>query len=375
MEFIIILVAALCLVLGQEVLYQRKWHKNLTAALEFGQEILTEGEKGSIKEIVRNEKFLPIPALHVKWKVSRNLRFDARENTAMTDQTYRNDIFSLMPYQQITRTLTFTALKRGCYEGNQIELVSHDLFFSTSYSRQIPCRARMYVYPAPVETGRLNLIFDTLLGAYRARKRLYEDPFALRGMREYQASDPFNRINWKATARAGEMMVNEYEYAASRNTVLLLNLEPDGIWPRQELQEESIRLCAALAERLSEDEIPGMVVDAGGLSDETSPEWKFSFGPAYIRRTMEYLCRLDPAAPQPRFESVLETWQDCMEENGYPFFVLISTNQSRELQRAYEDLARISPGSLWIAPLYAEDSLELPDCPAAEPIRWNVEKG
>ena len=72
---------------------------------------------------------------------------------------------------------------------------------------------------------------------------------------------------------------------------------------------------------------------------------------------------------------MLETWQDCMEENGYPFFVLISTNQSRELQRAYEDLARISPGSLWIAPLYAEDSLELPDCPAAEPIRWNVEKG
>ena len=113
MEFIIILVAALCLVLGQEVLYQRKWHKNLTAALEFGQEILTEGEKGSIKEIVRNEKFLSIPALHVKWEVSRNLRFDARENTAMTDQTYRNDIFSLMPYQQITRTLTFTALKRG----------------------------------------------------------------------------------------------------------------------------------------------------------------------------------------------------------------------------------------------------------------------
>ncbi len=374
MEFMIILAAAVFLVLGQEVLYQRKWDKNLTASLEFGQEILMEGQKGSIKEIVRNEKFLPIPALHVKWRVSRNLQFDARENTAMTDQTYRNDIFSLMPYQQITRTLTFTALKRGCYEGSQIELVSHDLFFSTSYSRQLPTEARMYVYPAPVETERLELIFDTLLGAYRARKRLYEDPFALRGIREYQASDPFNRINWKATARAGAMMVNEYEYAASRNTVLFLNLEPDSIWPRQDLQEESIRLCAALAERLSAEEIPGIVVDAGRMP-EKKLGMKFSFGPAYIRQLMEYLCCLDPAEPQPRFESVLETWKDQMEEDRYPFFILISTSQSQGLQRAYEKLARISPGSLWIAPLYPEDSLELSECPAAEPIRWNVEKG
>lgn len=374
MEFMIILAAAVFLVLGQEVLYQRKWDKNLTASLEFGQEILMEGQKGSIKEIVRNEKFLPIPALHVKWRVSRNLQFDARENTAMTDQTYRNDIFSLMPYQQITRTLTFTALKRGCYEGSQIELVSHDLFFSTSYSRQLPTAARMYVYPAPVETERLELIFDTLLGAYRARKRLYEDPFALRGIREYQASDPFNRINWKATARAGAMMVNEYEYAASRNTVLFLNLEPDSIWPRQDLQEESIRLCAGLAERLSAEEIPGIVVDAGRMP-EKKLGMKFSFGPAYIRQLMEYLCCLDPAEPQPRFESVLETWKDQMEEDRYPFFILISTSQSQGLQRAYEKLARISPGSLWIAPLYPEDSLELSECPAAEPIRWNVEKG
>ena len=170
------------------------------------------------------------------------------------------------------------------------------------------------------------------------------------------------------------MMVNEYEYAASRNTVLFLNLEPDSIWPRQDLQEESIRLCAALAERLSAEEIPGIVVDAGRMP-EKKLGMKFSFGPAYIRQLMEYLCCLDPAEPQPRFESVLETWKDQMEEDRYPFFILISTSQSQGLQRAYEKLARISPGSLWIAPLYPEDSLELSECPAAEPIRWNVEKG
>ncbi len=373
MEFFFILVFAVTVVLGQEVLYERLWWKKLSARLEFGEEVLTEGEKGSIKEIIRNEKFLPIPALHVKWQVSRNLKFDTEANTAVTDMTYRNDIFSLMPYQQITRTLTFTAAKRGYFEGGRVELVSHDLFFTTSFSRQIFCKGSLYVYPAPVEAERLELVFDAFLGAYRARTRLYEDNFALKGLREYQDFDPFNRINWKATARAGSLMVNEFEYAASRRTLILLNLEPDSVWPRQELQEESIRLCATLAQQLSDDEIPAAVADGG----EDSGELQFSSGPVHMRRLMEHLCRLDPEKLSAHFENTVAALEEGLKEREgfWPFFVLISTSQSPQLQRAYRELVRLSPGSLWIAPLYPEDTMELTDCPEAEAVRWDIRRG
>lgn len=374
MNLILIIIVAVAAVLGQEALYERLWSRRLTAVLEFSAEALEEGQRGTLKEVIRNEKLLPIPALHVKWVVGRNLRFDAKENTAMTDQVYRNDVFSLMPYQQITRTLEFTAVKRGHYLGKELDLVSHDLFFSTSYSKSVPSQAELYVYPGPVDPIRLEPVFDAVLGSYRASRRLYEDAFALRGMREYEPWDPMNRINWKATARTGTMMVNEYEYAGSRRTVILLNVEPDSVWPRQELQEESIRLCGALIRRFSGEEIPAMV-----LTGEETELPECSVGPAHVRRILERLSCLETEGKRPRFGEFLRDFEEQLTDagtgGGEPFFVLISTSQSAELQEAYREFARRSPGSLWIAPLYQEDEFSLPGCPEAEPVRWNVRRG
>src|SRR5260370_28415399 len=45
----------------------------------------------------------------------------------------------------------------------------------------------------------------------------------LERVREYLPDDEFRRINWKATARRGQAMVNQFEAERSQNLVILLD--------------------------------------------------------------------------------------------------------------------------------------------------------
>ena len=56
------------------------------------------------------------------------LLFLDSKNSNITDQNYRSDLFSCMPWQEIRRTLRFTCKKRGYYSIRQADLVSYDLF-------------------------------------------------------------------------------------------------------------------------------------------------------------------------------------------------------------------------------------------------------
>ena len=67
----------------------------------------------------------------------------------------------------------------------------------------------MYVYPRQVDTARIQMICRAVSGMVLSRNRLYEDPFEFSGIRDYRKEDPMNRINWKSSARMGDLMVNQ----------------------------------------------------------------------------------------------------------------------------------------------------------------------
>lgn len=101
----------------QKKLYQKNWQKNLKIQVSFQDSAIYEGEESTLKEVVVNDKLLPIPALELGISMSRNLEFDreAKANASITDQSYKRDVFSFLFHQQITRTLSFQALFLSYY--------------------------------------------------------------------------------------------------------------------------------------------------------------------------------------------------------------------------------------------------------------------
>ena len=55
---------------------------------------------------------------------------DAGTESSVTDQYYRNDVFSERPYTRHIRSLRFTCKKRGFYRINGLDVVAGDLFLT-----------------------------------------------------------------------------------------------------------------------------------------------------------------------------------------------------------------------------------------------------
>ncbi len=407
MKLAVIVFAAWLFVTLQGLLYRRLWARGLTARLSFVQRAVTEGDNGQLKETITNRKFLPLPVLHVKFQMGRHLVFTGSNNFKITDQNYRSDIFSCMPWQEIRRTLDFTCKKRGYYRISNIDLVSYDLFFFGHCVSSVPQDIFLYVYPRMADPVRLELPLKNLMGQILARQALLKDPFETQSVRPYQSYDPYKTVNWKATAHTGELKVNVYTPASSWNVTILLDMESERLWTDEDLSEEAIRLCASMSKWMIDRGIPVAVYSNGtdcltGLPSRLEA----GAGKEHLRTIMELLARIQlfegnagaHGAPPSSSASALDTALNTgariagrgrsvtMEEllfrltderstsfgTDSTLYILISPGQRKSLAEHFDALCRQSIGSQWILPHRPDDPLRTEPLRFAEIYDWEV---
>ncbi len=393
MEFLWIGAAVFLVFLFQEILYSKSWDKGLTAQLLFAQAALREGEQGELKEVVENRKQMPLPVLHVNLQIDRSFLFFNQENTAVSDQAYRRDVFSVLPYQQITRTLPFIAARRGYYRCREVELVGRTLFFQGPYVKKLSQQAALYVYPKPISMEPVKAACQEMLGEYLWDRRLFEDPFSFQGIRDYGPGDSFRQVNWKAYGKTGQLKVNVYEHTAMAKADILLNLCGDSIWTEEALLENVIRIGAALAEQWialgipagirtnGPDVISGQLVTVGAGA-----------GNAHMKTILQALSRIDLSqmgreGGRRRDESSL--WLDGWD-SGAPggMIVYVACSRRKEDLQQIEALRQRGSQVLWICPvtqrILEETSRETkcqnqlgtePGCVYRGPVmKWRVEE-
>lgn len=254
MILIWVILGIAALIFLQERLYRRCWDKNLSVQLAFSEESAVQGEYCMLTERVENRKFLPLPALKVKFQVSRNLVFEETQSgsSSVTDLYYRNDVLSVRPYMRHVRRLTFFCRKRGYYTIHAVDLVAGDLFLAREFPRSISAETQLYVYPRPYAGTEFVQAMQKLNGEILSRRHLLEDPFEYRGIREYSQRDSLRDINWKATARTGDLKVNMKNYTALKAVRIFLNLEDGALLRKETLLEGAICMAAGAAEQSSD---------------------------------------------------------------------------------------------------------------------------
>lgn len=114
-------------------------------------------------------------------------------------------------------------LKKGSHSISPVEVIGRDFLGIKDVVYVVADdEVRIEAYPRIVGTKRL------VLSKLRTRERMSSNQVALMGptstdfkeIREYRPGDSIRRINWKATARFGEVLVNEYE-PEGRATVMI----------------------------------------------------------------------------------------------------------------------------------------------------------
>ena len=200
----------------------RRWQiSRLRYERYFSDEGVFEGEAAELYEKITNPTPLPLLLVDVEAYVYGELAFDGYTGLRSGDMQYFISRFNLPPKKTVVRKRRFTAKKRGVYElGTASVTVSGEPVYFDSH-------AKIYVYPRFFNVKTDVAPVNTLTGDVRSARRLLTDPFNVSGIRDMAPGDPFNSINFKATARTGgqRIKVNERDFCSGRIFMIFLNLQ------------------------------------------------------------------------------------------------------------------------------------------------------
>lgn len=372
MTLFLILIGALLVYVLQSKVYEKYWSKNLFVSVDFSKKQVTKGEEVQLVEVISNEKILPLLMVRLKFIVDRSLKFlDLEDNFAVSDKCYKNDVFSLLFYQKITRRIPVQCTRRGFFTIEEADVVSSNLFFNVQYVQHKPLYTELTVYPQLADGERLEIPFRKIMGEMLTRRYLYEDPFEFRGIREYSTSDTMSAINWKATARTGDFKVNVHDYTSSQEICILLNLEKETGWESDYLLEECISLAAGLCDKFFGANVGvKFISNACDLYTKEPVRMEAGMSAAHMDTVLLNLARIDLNLPKKSFVEILsDLWN---KESGDTLYIMISVAFSTPIQKEFQKLAEDKGGAVWILPYSNRPDFEITMCPSVDIIPWEV---
>ena len=352
-----------------ENIYKKIWDKGLSVSVAFKNNIAVEGDENELTEIVVNEKFLPLPMIKVNFYTHRNITFGKGENAAKTDKNYRADIFTMLPYQKITRRLPFKCSKRGFYTIDNVSVNASDPLMTLRLLTSFTADTSLLVYPKGVEAQKLEVPFSKMIGMVIANRFSYEDPFEFRTIRQYQSYDSMKSVNWKASAKTDSLLVNAYNYTVEQEICLLLNFECDTTFGDEGLLEEALQLASSLTGMFIEKGIPlSMYTNGVDMITGEMPSCERGCGKQHILTVRESLARIVFPEKVTKFSDMLGEIASKTGENVLP--VLITPSVGKELAEEY--FARY-PQSVWIVMHRPDFIPEMPQAENCTVIPWEVE--
>jgi uncharacterized protein (DUF58 family) len=342
-----LLLGAYGFALLQKRVYRRHWDRNLTYSLNLSKNAAFEGEIVTLSETLSNRKGLPLPWVHVGYTLPRFLVLLNNVNQKIYRGEHRSLLYGVGARKAVTRRSAVLCGKRGHYVIRDFALSSNNLLMSELSRRGLENRYALTVYPRLTDFPENTIPFRRLSGAILARRFTNPDPFAFRGIREYQPTDHFRQINWCAAARTGELMSNVYDYTVSQEVTVLLNLQEYNKYDRDFVHEESIRLAAFLCRRFAADGIPVSLVCPSG--DGTPIRVGSGVSRAHLETAYTALAHIDLAVYRESAAGFLPLGHDraC---------VVVSSYAGEDFCERYEAMRSSGVDALWIAPLCDRDA-------------------
>lgn len=281
-------------------LLSRVWLQRATRQLRVRREYANRAFSGdmlTVRLTVANDGWLPLPWLEVS------------ETTPLALQSlpFQRQVVSLGPHATHTFTYTLACRRRGYYQLGPLAIHTGDLLGLERLDVTAEEDGRLTVYPRIVPLHELGLPTRSPLVALPARSPLFEDPSRLRGIRAYQRGDSPRRIHWPATARAGQLVVKQYQPAIARETLICLDLDQGryGFYGRraQDDAELAIVTAASLASHIvTHEKLPvGLTTVADDAA--TGERARVALPPrgerAHLLHLLDVLARLQVVTDEP----------------------------------------------------------------------------
>ena len=207
------------------------WNKvsleELTYERHLERERLFIGEEISLEITVTNKKPVPLGRVSVEDEFAKEIELTVAatgDRATASDSALRHST-SLAWYERIRWVYRLTCNQRGLYSFGPARIVSGDLFgFFRSESSE-SSSDYLLVYPRVLPLPEMGLPATRPLGEVAGGMRIFEDPSRPKSIRQYQQGDPLKIVDWKSSAKRGELQVRTYEPSSTFTVMLCMAVE------------------------------------------------------------------------------------------------------------------------------------------------------
>ena len=372
MEVLVLIGILIAVVLVEIVYYRKHALDNLRLKVDFSKNVADCGEDIELIEVVENKKRLPLPFIILKFATPLELKFYDTLKTPTSDFTYREDMLTMKPFSKHTRRIKVKCSKRGYYVFPRVGITTSDMFLFERFTKDFDNAANLMVLPKVLKTSITEILMSVTLSELQCRRTLVTDPFSLAGIREYGPNDPMKSINWKASAKVGELMVNQNASTCAQKVNIFVNLEAYNLKGSTQLLEPAISLAYTYLLELAKLNIPASLITNGRdiLSDlpvvsESDP------GSAAVTKRGIMLAGIDLRKHAVPFAGILEKYMSSTDQGD--FILIISPQYSDGFRALLAELKTHRPSLLWIMPCYSTTpEIGLESSISDSYMRWEV---
>ncbi|MBC5638260.1 DUF58 domain-containing protein [Ornithinibacillus sp. BX22] len=190
---------------------------------------LFPGEEESFTFEIENRSMFPLINGEFSFQIGSAIK---AYTIAKKDEDYWKELqlpLSILQKKKTVLEFPIRAEQRGVA---RVKNITYDFPHLLNFSR---LRLRYYdfyqtefiVYPKLLPVNGINAVFHMMPGDSRLNYSPYEDVQSPLGTRDYSYSDPFHKINWKATVKTQKMQTNIYEKVVDRTFVFIVNLSTE----------------------------------------------------------------------------------------------------------------------------------------------------
>lgn len=372
MELFILIGILLAIFIVELVYYRLHALDDLHMKVYFSKNVANYGEDIELIEVAENRKRLPLPFIILKFEAPKELRFYDMMNTSMSDHLYREDMLTMKAFSKHTRRIKAKCTKRGYYVFPRVGMSTSDLFLIERFSMDFSNNSYLVVLPELLNTDIVRMLTSVTLSELQCRRTLLTDPFTLAGIREYGPNDPMKSINWKASAKTGELMVNQNASTCAQKVHIFLNLDFYNMKRSVSLLEKSISLAYTYLKELAESGIPASIYTNGVDVITDSPVIsETDLGSATLDERAIMLARIDLKKEVIPFSETLEKYIPSTDSND--FILLISAQYNGSFRPLLADIKTRRPALQWLMPCYRITPDADPEPSIADSyMRWEV---
>jgi len=244
--------ALIFVVMTQAVIYRMLVLYGLTYSCTLSHYRVYEGDSNELVEVIENRKLLPLLWLKVETRFSESILFTKNDNTCVSAGGFHRSILAIPPMRRVKRTFRIVCTKRGYYPLGSATVTTGDLLGTIEKNFSYTPESGLHVYPVPVMRSDLTLPSHSFQGDIIVRRFFLPDPFMPSGVREYVPDDPQNLINWKASAKAGRLVVHKCDFTADSKLMVFFNVDysanswDNSSFIKDSTLENAIRILAAI---------------------------------------------------------------------------------------------------------------------------------